>query len=94
MKYLYKYETYRNEISLTFNQIWTLQCEQLAKHVKTRGPEQRRRQYKEKYTGEFGNYATVEKYGDLEEELWFCLNGPTETDVHVLNFEFAPNFII
>jgi hypothetical protein len=32
----------------------------------------RKKQYKKKYTRAFGNYATIEKFGDLEEELW-CL---------------------
>jgi hypothetical protein len=56
MRYRLNYETYRNEISLTFDQIWILQCEQ---HPRTRT---------EKKT--IGNYATVEKYGDLKEEFW------------------------
>jgi hypothetical protein len=67
---IYKVQKMEQRLALHWDDIWTLKCEALAAHVKKREPKVKKTMYQEKVDGTFAPYMIVEKYSDIEEELW------------------------
>ena len=64
--------------SLSWEQIYNLQCQQLTGMVKKRRPRVNKAQYKEKIDGHFAPYLTVGKPIEaLEQKLWEYAKAPT-----------------
>ena len=68
--WVYKTQTARRVLSLVWDQIWTLPCEQLHKVVKERRSAMKKLNYEEKLEAEFAPYTAVMQYDQIEEDLW------------------------
>jgi hypothetical protein len=70
LRWVYKTQTARRVLSLVWDQIWTLPCEQLHKVVKERRSAMKKLNYEEKLEAEFAPYTAVMQYDQIEEDLW------------------------
>ena len=70
IKRIYKTQKLEKVLALQWDEIWQSPLEDLSKQVKTRAPLVRRANYLEKVTAEFAPYTIVERYGEIEQELW------------------------
>jgi Centromere DNA-binding protein complex CBF3 subunit, domain 2/Transcriptional activator of glycolytic enzymes len=70
LKMLHVDQEAKRVCGLTWSQVWLNPCNMLYKHVKERAPLIKKLTYQEKVDGEFAPYAIVERYEEIEEELW------------------------
>ena len=70
LRKMYRLQVSRHTINVGWEHIWQMPLDELRKLVKERAPRVKRETYQEKVTGEFAPYAIVERYGDIEQELW------------------------
>ena len=70
LKWIYRDQVARHVTSLTWDQIWTLKCENLQQLVKTRTPANKKKNYHEKVDYEFAPYTVVEDFPKIETETW------------------------
>jgi hypothetical protein len=70
LKKIYKNEVMEKSTSLVWDNIWTQACDDLADQVKTRKAFIKKSTYQEKITSEFAPYTIVERYPEIEHELW------------------------
>ena len=67
---IFKEQMSKEVNSRHWDQIWQVHLDDLARAVKERGPRIKKETYQEKVSGEFAPYAIVERYGEIENELW------------------------
>jgi Centromere DNA-binding protein complex CBF3 subunit, domain 2 len=70
LKSLHTEQRTRGVCNLPWDLVWTLDCQNMEKHVKERLPALKKANYVEKVDGEFAPYAIVERYGDIEQLMW------------------------
>lgn len=56
--------------SFVWEHIWSINTKGLVKLVKSRAARQKKKTYQEKVESEFGPYKAVERYSEIEQELW------------------------
>ncbi len=66
---LYHIQKMRGVLSAQWDDLWTKDLNDIAKHVKDRAPRLKRESYEEKVSNEFAPYLYVERYPDIENEL-------------------------
>jgi hypothetical protein len=70
LRWIYKSQTAQRVLSLVWDQIWTLPCENLHKVVKERRSAMKKLNYEEKLEAEFAPYTAVMQYDEIEEVCW------------------------
>ena len=70
MRKIYKEQKTLNVLSLQWDDIWTDACRDIELHVKNRAPKVKKETYQEKVNGEFTPFQFVERFPDIENELW------------------------
>jgi Centromere DNA-binding protein complex CBF3 subunit, domain 2/Transcriptional activator of glycolytic enzymes len=70
IKLIHTEQEARRVCGLHWSQIWLNPCNHLHKLVKERAPMIKKLTYQEKVDGEFAPYTIVERYEEIEEELW------------------------
>jgi hypothetical protein len=66
----YKRQVTQGVCNIPWEHMWTLRCEELSSLVKERKAVAKKDNYEEKMQAEFAPYAAVERYDEIEEELW------------------------
>lgn len=67
---LYNIQKMRGVLSAQWDDLWTKDLNDIAKHVTERAPKLKKESYVEKVSNEFAPYLYVDRYPDIETELW------------------------
>lgn len=67
---IYKFQVANNYMAFSWDHVWSMHCDQLFAHVKERVPQKKKETYQEKVDSTFQPYLMVDKYNEIEEELW------------------------
>ena len=67
---LYNIQKMRGVLSAQWDDLWTKDLDDIAKHVRERAPKLKKESYEEKVSNEFAPYLYVDRYPDIETELW------------------------
>ena len=70
MKKIYKAQIAQGVLNCHWDYVWQQGFDSMEDHVKSRAPRQKKETYQEKVATEFSPYTIVERYGEIEEELW------------------------
>jgi Centromere DNA-binding protein complex CBF3 subunit, domain 2 len=70
IKYIHSEQCARRVCAQPWSHIWMNPCNELHKHVKERAPLLKLQSYQEKVDGEFAPYTIVERFDEIEEEIW------------------------
>jgi hypothetical protein len=68
---LFRIQKMRGVLLAQWDDLWTLQFDDLRKHVLLRAPKHKKATYQEKISNDFApSYLYVDKYDAMEDELW------------------------
>lgn len=67
---IYNIQKMRGVLSARWDDLWKKPLIDLAKHVKLRAPKIKKESYAEKISNDFSPYLYVDRYTDIEAELW------------------------
>ena len=70
LQHIYQSQVDNKSNAHHWDQVWTGPCKKLQGLVKQRRKAVRKANYEEKQDAEFAPYAAVERYGEIENELW------------------------
>ena len=70
LRKVYNIQKMKNVLSSNWDDLWTMEFNELAKHVKQRAPKIKKESYGEKVNKEFAPYLHVDRYPDIEAQLW------------------------
>jgi hypothetical protein len=67
---IYNIQKMRGALSAQWDDLWKKPLNDLAKHVKLRAPKIKKESYGERISNDFSPYLYVDRYKDIEVELW------------------------